>query len=281
MRRIQKVRRDRVGRWATSLAGAVLASIGLCGCANFWDDVTSRDFKVGALWAAKPDPLVVLRDSTDGDQRAKALLALHEPKAHGGADQDQEMVLRILSAAAVNEKQPWCRLAAIKTLGHFKDPRAVVALRSAYDQAGNATNVIQQAAFQPGAGFPVETVAAIRCQALTALGDTQNDNALDLLVRVARQPPLEGTEQERQETLDEQIAAAQALGNFPQPQASEALLKVLQTEKDVALRDRAAESLKKITGKDLPTDAKAWDEALHAKDGKAAAAPKKKVLGVF
>ena len=36
----------------------------------------------------KPDPLVVLRDSSDGDERAKALRALQEPKPNGGTDAD-------------------------------------------------------------------------------------------------------------------------------------------------------------------------------------------------
>src|SRR5437899_6176557 len=38
--------------------------------------------------------------------------------------------------------------------------------------------------------------------------------------------------------MDERIAAARALGHFNQRPAAQALVKVLQTEKDVALRDR-------------------------------------------
>jgi hypothetical protein len=40
-------------------------------------------------------------------------------------------------------------------------------------------------------------------------------------------------------------------------------VKVLETEKDVALRDRAHESLVAVTGKHLPPDAKQWDALLH------------------
>jgi hypothetical protein len=275
------------GRWAACLTAAALAGTGLCGCANFWDDVTSRDFKVKSLWTPHPDPLVVLRDSTDGNERARALQALQEPKQHGGTDQQQEVVLRILATAAVNEPQPWCRLAAVQSLGRFKDPRAVTALKAAYDQANNmAPSEIQQVGYQPARGFLPETAAALRCHALAALGQTQNPAAVDLLVRVVRQPPVEGTEQDRQEAMDERITAARALGKFNQPEATEALLKVLQTEKDVALRDRAADALQEITGKKLPADAKAWEEALHpaaAPNGKPAPAqPKKtKFLGLF
>ena len=194
-------------------------------------------------------------------------------------------MLRILATAAVNEPQPWCRLAAIQSLGRFKDPRAVTALKAAYDQANNtAASEIQQAGYQPARGFLPETAAALRCHALAALGQTQNPAAVDLLVRVVRQPPSEGTEEDRQEAMDERITAARALGKFNQPEATEALLKVLQTEKDVALRDRAAEALQEITGKKLPADAKAWEEALHpgtAPSTQPAAPKKEKFLGLF
>jgi HEAT repeat protein len=271
------------GRWAAFLTAAALAGTGLCGCANFWDDVTSRDFKIKSLWTARPDPMVVLRDSTDGDERARALRALQEPKQHGGGDEQQEVVVRILATAAVNEPQPWCRLAAIQTLGRFKDPRAVSALKAAYDQAaGTAPSDIQQAAYQPAHGVAPETAAALRCHALASLGQTQNPAAVDLLVRVVRQPPVEGTEQDRSEAMDERITAARALGKFNQPEATEALLKVLQTEKDVALRDRAADALQQITGKKIPADAKAWEEALHPGPNGPPPAPKReKFLGLF
>jgi HEAT repeat protein len=219
----------------------------LSGCANFWDDVTSRDFTVKGIFTP-PNPFLVLRDSQDGDKRARALRSLREPKEKGGTDQDQEAVVKILTAAAASEKQPLCRLAAIQALSTFKDPRAVEALTQAFYNAS---------AFAP------DTAAIIRCQALSALGKTKNPAAVELLARVVHEPPAEGTDLERQQTVDVRIAAARALGNFNQPQANDALLQVLKTEKDVALRDRAAESLQASTGKKLPPEAKSWEEALH------------------
>jgi HEAT repeat protein len=217
------------------------------GCAGFWDDVTSRDFSWSGMFT-KPNPLVVLRDSSDGDQRAKALAALREPKQFGGMDADQDAIVKILVTAAATEKQPLCRLAAIESLGRFKDPRAVQGLTEAFYNAS---------AFAP------ETATVIRCQALSALGETGNPAAVELLARVVREPPAEGTELERQQTLDVRIAAARALGKFSHYQATEALVRVLQTEKDVALRDRAHESLVAATGKKLPPDAKEWEQLLH------------------
>jgi hypothetical protein len=241
----------------------------LCGCANFWDDVTSRDFKFQNIFTP-PNPFLVLRDNQDGDKRARALRALHEPKTNGGTDQDQEAVVKILSTAASSEKQPLCRLAAIQSLSNFKDPRAVDGLTQAFYSA---------------AAFPPDTATVIRCQALTALGNTKNPAAVELLARVVHEPPAEGTDLERQQTVDVRIAAARALGNFNQPQAADALLQVLRTEKDVALRDRAHESLQACTGKKLPADPKAWELALHpqaqGQDLTADQAKKRKILGWF
>src|SRR5262249_33427990 len=83
-------------RWTRRLTGAALASLGLWGCAGFGDEVTSRNFHVQALFV-KPDPLVVLRDSSDGDERAKALRALQEPKQNGGTDEEQDALVKILT----------------------------------------------------------------------------------------------------------------------------------------------------------------------------------------
>jgi HEAT repeat protein len=218
-----------------------------CGCTSFWDDVTSRDFSWKGMFT-KSDPLLVLRDSNDGDKRARALAALQEPKQVGGTDVEQDAFVNILTTAAATEKQPLCRLAAIQSLGRFKDPRAVKGLTEAFYNAS---------AFSP------ETATVIRCEALNALGETGNPAAVELLARVVREPPAEGTELEKEQTLDVRIAGARALGKFSHYQATEALVRVMHSETDIALRDRAYESLQAATGKKLPADAKEWEELLH------------------
>jgi hypothetical protein len=256
-------------RWSVSVAGAALTGLGLCGCAGFWDEVTSNDFDPSEVFN-RPNPLLVLKESTDGDKRAQALNTLHEPKQYGGTDQEQDFVVTLLVTAASNERQPLCRLKAINALGRFKDPRAVKGLEEAYYKA---------------ATFPTETAATIRCQAITAMGKTGNPDAVPLLVRFVGQKPVEGSEQEKRQNLDERIAAARALANFQQYQAPEALIVVLQMDKDVALRDCAYDSLKAITGKDLPPDAKAWEAFLHENAGKDVVekeeTPFEKVVGWF
>lgn len=252
-------------RWAAWVAVGLLPMsclLGLSGCANFWDDVTSRDFEFHSLFS-KPNPFVVLRDSEDGDKRAKALRALHEPKEHGGTDQDQAEVLKILSTAAVSERHPLCRLAAIKQLSEFKDPRAADALVAAYHQAGSSRPDPGLPALLSQNSYTPEAVTVIRCQAIAGLGKVKSQSGLQLLTLVTREPRQEGTEQEKQQALDLRIAAARALASYSQPEATQVLVTVLKSERDVALRDRATESLQAITGKELPADAVAWEDYLQ------------------
>ena len=92
--------------WRVSVsAGSILSILSISGCASFWDDVTSRDFKVKSLFV-QPDPLLVLQTSTDGDLRAKALRALKEPISHGGSQADQDEIMKLVTAAAPEAASP-------------------------------------------------------------------------------------------------------------------------------------------------------------------------------
>jgi hypothetical protein len=239
------------------------------GCGTFLDEVTSRDLLT--QMKAPREPLAVLKSNADADRRADALRALKEPKQHGGADQQQDEVMEILTKAATDDPHARCRWAAIQTLGRFKDLRAVKVVETAYDKAAgvsSAPSPVYQAGYFPKTGaFQPETASTLRCQALLSLGQTGDPKAVDLLIRVLRQPPVEGTDQERKLTLDEKIHAARALSHFQgDPRVTDALLGVLRDEKDIALRNRAHDSLQTITGKKVAsTDFKAWDEALHEK----------------
>lgn len=240
---------------------SALAACALCGCAGFWDDITSREFKFKDIFRPAPDPLWVIRNSSDGDKKSKALLSLKEPLQHGGSPQEQDVVVKLLVQAATNDSQPLCRLAAISSLQHFKDARAAQALIDAYERA---------AYFQRDRPEAMETIQE---QALQALGVNGNPLAVDLLVRIVKAPPGTGPSGEKQNDLNQRIYATRALAHFPQYQAAEALVSVLHNEKDVALRNRATESLCEITGQDLPANAEAWTDFLH-KSGKDALAKK-------
>jgi HEAT repeat protein len=242
------------------------ACAALSGCAGFWDEITSRDFKFKDAFKKAPEPMWVIRNSNDGDKKSKALRSLKEPLQNGGTQAQQDEVVQVLTVTATSDPQPLCRMAAIDALQHFKDPRAARALMDAWERASY---------FQRERP---ETMATLRCQALAALGVNGNPAAVDLLVRILKEPPQTGLERDKQDTLDERIAAARALAHFPQYQAAEALVTVLRTDQDVALRNRATESLQEMTGKDLPPDAQAWADFLHTSAGKGEALAGKRSL---
>jgi HEAT repeat protein len=238
------------------LAG-VCAALLLGGCNSLWDDVTSRDFHFKEMFQPRPDPLEVLKESKDGDKRARAYRALGERDWSGETPENRDAVVVILANAVAHERHGWTRLEAIKTLGKFPDPRAAEALQEAYYRASD---------------FPPETAHALRCQVLTALGQTGQPNGLNLLVRIVSEPPpsLNTSIPDQQNKLDEKIAAARALGHFEDSRGTEALLGVLQRDypkqllNDVGLRNAATDSLQRVTGRDFPPDATVWAEYLHA-----------------
>ena len=173
------MRRGIPGRHTTSWRRLVLVGalgLGTAGCANLWDDVTSRDFKVKNLYT-KPDPMMTLRENPDGDARARAMKALKEP-ARNGRPQDQDEAVNLLSQAAVTDPRPLCRLAAIDALGRFEDERCSAPLVQAYQNAADKT-------------FTAEHVNTIRCESLAALGKKKTPEAATILLQVASQPKAE------------------------------------------------------------------------------------------
>ncbi len=225
--------------WATAAAVFVLA---VGGCTNTWEEITSKEFKVRNLWTKPPEPLEVLKSTTtDGAKRAKALAALKEPLQHDGSLQDQEYQLQLLTTAAREDREPLCRLSAIRALGGFKDPRAVRTLEDVYQQTRLP--------------FTQEFNSMIRQQALASLEKNGDDETRHLLIRVARQPgPSNETanQMDRQQTQDEKLIAIRALGRYRQQECIDTLAYLYKTEKDVALRDRAHDSLELATGRRLP-----------------------------
>jgi HEAT repeat protein len=230
------------------IAGAALTSLSMCGCAGFWDEVTSRNFDIHHFWD-KPNPFLVLQNSDDGDQRAKALRALREPNPNGSSPKDREAVLNILVAAASKERQFLCRMAAVESLGHFQDPRAVDGLTSA---------------FYSSTTFSQDLATRLQVQAATALGNTHQPAAEQfLLTLVQEKPQTEGSDQEKQQNMDVRLAATRALGNFNDPRVAQLLQGMVKGEKDIALRDCAKDALLASSGQRPPLiDFKAVEELI-------------------
>jgi hypothetical protein len=226
---------------ALLLVGLGLAgSLGVLGCDTLKSWLPGKD-----------DPPHVLVRSTDGNKRAKGYGELRVSEGKDATKEQNDAVIEVLATAATTEPQCWCRLKAIESLSKIQDPRATQALIDAYYKAE---------------GFPPETRTVVRCQAISALGKLKDPAAVDLLVTVVKAPPVEAassSESEKQLYLDERLAAARALENYNHARATEALVQVLKTEKDVGLRGRAHESLMTATGKKLPAEFEVWDRALH------------------
>lgn len=244
-------KRGQSWRACRAVAGALL--LGACGCASFWSEITSRERDMTFVWG-NPDPLVVLRDNTDNQRKAEALARLREPKQNGGTQEQQDLYLQILARAALNEepgrtepmsRDPLCRLSALRMMGEYKDDRVVPILEKAY---------LDPHPFTP------EMNAMIRQQALASLEQTGNPGALPVLIRAARQPSSSpvSSQLDRQAIMDEKVAAVRALGKHSHYEAVDTLVYLLETEKDVAVRHCAHQSLKTATKRDLPADPVQW-----------------------
>lgn len=221
------------------LVAGVVVCTGLSGCAGFWDEVTARDFSVKNM-VSPPDPIVVLRTNPDGDARAKAFSRLVEPQKNGGGKAEQDEVVRMLTEAATSDPKPLCRMAAIRTLGKFEDPRAAPVLISAYESTDTLA---------PDLAFMV------RCQTLSALGETKQPQAAAYLAEVAKRPVKKDiADQDRGQQRDVQLAAVRALKNFPgSAEAAQVAQHLATTEKDIAVRDRAKEVYVAVTGHSADT----------------------------
>jgi hypothetical protein len=229
------------------VSGACLCA--LPGCVNFWDDITNRNYSFTDHFKSE-DPLVVLRDSTDGHKRSRALQQLQEPTQHGGTNEEQELYIKILTKSAVEDRDPLCRMGAIRALATYKDPRAAKCLEEVYTQR---------------LPFTPELNTVVRQQALAAVVQTGNPDSRSLLIRVARSPsgPIDSSLTDRQQTQDERLTAIRGLAKYSQYDSIDTLVYILEQEKDVALRARAHESLKTATGKSLPAESKAWRDLMQ------------------
>jgi HEAT repeat protein len=198
----------------------------------------------------KPDCEKILRNpDSNGNDRAWALRHLDEPLQHSGTQAKQDLyVNQILAIIASKDQDPLSRLEAVRTLGRYKDPRAVKALEDAYWNAKV---------------FPADMATAIRQQVLISLGQTANPEARELLIQVAKAGAREDTQEEKTQTLDLRLCALKGLGHFKQSDVTETLNRVMASEKDVALRNRAYLSLEESTGLRLPPDPEKWDKLLH------------------
>lgn len=267
------------------IAVAALVAAG-SGCASTWESMTSRRFrdKPFETMFESEDPLTTLRESPDGETRARAMRRLKEPAANGRPQAEQDEAVQILTTAATSDPSPWVRMAAIDALGKFQDPRAVETLAAAYYQASGTTesapqptpSVVTAGGRTPGVlterfgllgpqGFPSDQAANIRGRALEALARTGRPEAVEFLARVAGGQELPANEDPAANEFVRQRAVA-GLGQVRSKEAVHALAQVLAAEhgKDVTLTDLAHGGLVSLTGQNRPADPQQWDAVVQA-----------------
>jgi hypothetical protein len=272
------------GCTVTRLIAVIALTAAGAGCASTWETVSSRRFREKPFQTmfGSEDPLTVLRESPDGDARARAMRALKEP-AEDGRPEAQDEVIQVLEEAATADPHPWVRMAAIDALGRFRDPRAVEILAVAYYQASGrsepapvAQPVVTAGGRQPAAladriglqgpqGFAPDQAANIRGRALEALARTGHPRAVEFLARVASGQELPASEDPAARDFVRQRAVA-GLGQVRTPEAVHALAAVLADEhgKDVTLTNLAHAGLVGLTGKNQPPDPRAWEAVIQA-----------------
>ena len=255
----------------------IALAFGSLGCAGTWDSMTSKKWRE-APWSqtfGSDDPMYVLRNKVEGDERAKAMRRLKEPAQDGRPAAEQDEALQILGEAATKEPSPVVRTAAIDALGRFKDPRSVRLLVAAYHQAdGQLAKAVNAPVEQVGtlspasldaiglnvpSGFPPAFIATIRMRAVLALAETKQPEAVNFLAEVAtRKAETPADDANR----DIRIAAVRGLTSMRQKGCVQALAQVLAAEKgkDVAVVSRAHQGLVELTGKDYPAEPEKWTE---------------------
>ncbi|MEZ6143047.1 MAG: HEAT repeat domain-containing protein [Zavarzinella sp.] len=283
-------------RWLMRLFAVTIC--GASGCASTIDFVTGERFlsnPVEAVFTPAEEPMWVLENAPEGDRREKAFRDLEEPIHNGGDAAQQAKAVQWVRTGATTDRRALVRLAAIEAAANFKDPQAADILVDAYRNAAfNAPPTTGSADVQPVAGlekanevasFTPDTITTIRCRSLAGLGKIQSPKARELLIEVAKQQQTNINPQQNLDSLslarfnatvgtnetDHQtvrLAAIRSLGEYRNdPAAMQALVEIMESERDVALRSRAHESLEMMSGQSFPADPKPWKEWLNSKQG--------------
>jgi hypothetical protein len=271
--------------WRTGAAASCLLPF-IAGCAGTVDTLTSQRFRDSPFHTLfhSDDPVYVLRNVQEGDDRAKAMLLVKEPKKNGKSDEEQTEIIQILGSSATSDKQLYCRLNAIEALSRFDDPRSASILVTAYRNANQDVPLESPAAvdgvalaghkvrspLSPVTSFTPENIITIQCRALEALGKKRTPEAFSLLCEVATTPPkkdVKATEFDAlsqgslgQDQTELRLAAIRALENYKKDaQAARVLYQIMTTERAlVEIKSRAHLSLMAVTDKDYEPMSPEW-----------------------
>ncbi|QDU74944.1 putative lyase [Bremerella volcania] len=203
------------------LCGILIALVlGLTGCASNGAIVDP------IIWWDKDDPADLAKYGPTPIQRIEALDDLASGARGMSAERRSEEAAKIAKALP-EEKNEVIRVHMLRSLAKLNTPEAFAAMKSSiYDSA-----------------------ADVRREAVVALGESKNPEAIDALADVLI----------RDRDYDVRIAAATALGQYKTQKAKEALVPALDA-RDPAMRFAAIESLRRTSNVDYQGDTAKWRE---------------------
>ena len=200
----------------------------VCGAAVLWAatgcDTISQDFSAFTEEFMPPTPTEAARlmiDPHDPDNRRRgALLISNSP--FGGADP----YVNVYRDMAIRERDPLAKAAALAALGRHGVPDDAIIIAASLDDENPQVKWAAAQALQ-------------RIHNVAVVGDL-----LDVLRR-------------DEEQTDTRIAAAVAVGQYPQDRVFQGLIGALD-DRELALNLAAVTSLQTLTGEDFGLEARAW-----------------------
>ncbi len=196
------------------------------GCSNPGRKITLRQI-VAKVRGPSTQSLAEMLLSDDPDVRRSGVEQLSSKDSRC-----REPFLKAYAALA-DDPAPTVRAAALRALGKGGDPKYLPKLTAALS----------------------DPVPAVRSAAAGALDVLIGDAAVGPLSRSSRSDP----------SPDVRMAAAKALRHYRRPEVLETLLGCL-SDREFAVRFRAGESLRELTGQDGGTDEREWREILTGRD---------------
>lgn len=208
-----------------AVLGIVLASLLSVGCGK---SRTADEWIKARLSPATPADRILQMESEHADVRREALLYVQrKPDMHRVPS---VIKLVCLLAREDYEKEPMVRATAARTLGEMKGEDVVPTL---------------------GAVLTTDPNPFVRADAAWALGRQGSPDGIQALAHAIRQD----------KSVDVRVASAEALHGVKDKRAAETLLAGL-ADPDVAVARKSWESLRYLTGQDLPFSVEPWSEWL-------------------
>ena len=211
-----------VARWRRPLTGAVLAvavSIGLAGCDTMSDDLQDVG---GSLFMPSPgEAALMATDEYDADKRREGTLLLSN--APFGGDPKYIKLYRLRVEV---EQDPLVLAVAIRALGKHGTPEDVLLIMPHLQDEN----------------------VQVRWEAAKGLQRLHNPIAVVPLLDVLRSPD---------EDSDVRLAAAIALGQYPEDRSFQGLVGALNA-RELSVNLGASASLETMTGQTLGLDAREW-----------------------